>query len=142
MKNMGLVRAEIELVNASDISFAEAGVIDESAIRKMKVTALVDSGSVMMAINETVKGQLGLKTKDRRPSLLADGTVTELDVVGPIEIRFKNRFSTTNALVLPGNEEVLLGAIPMEEMDVLIHPNKEQLIVNPEHPNKPQMVLK
>ncbi|MBL7778473.1 MAG: hypothetical protein JNK66_09300 [Chitinophagales bacterium] len=85
---------------------------------------------------------MGLKTKDRRPSLLADGTVTELDVVGPIEIRFKNRFSTTNALVLPGNEEVLLGAIPMEEMDVLIHPNKEQLIVNPEHPNKPQMVLK
>ena len=74
--------------------------------------------------------------------MLADGTVTELDVVGPIEIRFKNRFSTTNALVLPGNEEVLLGAIPMEEMDVLIHPNKEQLIVNPEHPNKPQMVLK
>ncbi|MBL7778472.1 MAG: hypothetical protein JNK66_09295 [Chitinophagales bacterium] len=53
---MGLVRAEIELVNAPDISFAEAGVIDESAIRKMKVTALVDSGSVMMAINETVKG--------------------------------------------------------------------------------------
>ena len=139
---MGLVRAEIELVNASDISFAEAGVIDESKIRKMKVMALVDSDSVMMAINETVKGQLGLKVKDRRPSLLADGTVTELDVVGPIEIRFKNRFSTTNALVLPGNEEVLLGAIPMEEMDVLIHPNREELIINPDHPNKPQMVLK
>ena len=139
---MGLVRAEIELVNASDISFAEAGVIEESKIRKVNVIALVDSGSVMMAINETVKGQLGLKTKDRRPSLLADGTVKELDVVGPIEIRFQNRFSTTNALVLPGNEEVLLGAIPMEEMDVLIHPSKEQLIVNPEHPNKPQMVLK
>ena len=139
---MGLVRADIELVNASDIAFAEGGFIDESKIRKVNVTALVDSGSVMLAINETVKGQLGLKTKDRRPSLCADGTVKELDVVGPIEVRFKNRFSTTNALVLPGNEEVLLGAMLMEEMDVLIHPSREELIVNPEHPNKPQMVLK
>lgn len=139
---MGLVRAEIEIINSSDISFAEAGVIAETAIRKIKVMALADSGSVMMAINETVKTQLGLKTKDRRPSLLADGSIVELDVVGPIEIRFKNRNSTTNAIVLPGNEEVLLGAIPMEEMDVLIHPNKQELIVNPEHPLKPQMVLK
>ena len=45
-------------------------------------------------------------------------------------------------MVLPGNEEVLLGAIPMEEMDLLIHPSKEELIVNPEHPLKPQMTLK
>ena len=139
---MGLVRADIELINSSDISFVEAGIISEKEIRKVQVKALVDSGAVMLAINETVKLQLGLKTRDRRPSQLADGTVVEYDVVGPIEVRFKNRYSTTNALVLPGNEEVLLGAIPMEEMDVLIHPSKEELIVNPEHPNKAQMVLK
>jgi len=139
---MRLIRAQIEIINSSDISFAEAGVVDEKDIRRITVSALVDSGSVMMAINETVKVQLGLKTKDRRPSLLADGSIVELDVVGPIEIHFKNRYSTTNAIVLPGNEEVLLGAIPMEEMNVLIHPEKQELIVNPEHPLKPQMVLK
>jgi clan AA aspartic protease len=139
---MGLVRAEIEIINCSDQSFFEAGILDESKIRRIKVNALVDSGSVMLAINENVKTQLGLKVKDIRPSRLADGSLAELEVVGPVEVRFENRFSTTNALVLPGNEEVLLGAIPMEEMDVLIHPNKEKLIVNPEHPNKPQMTLK
>jgi len=139
---MGLVKAEIELINASDISFVDAGIKKESEIRRIKVTALVDSGAVMLAINETIQAQLGLKSRDRRPSQLADGTIVEYDVVGPIEVRFKNRYSTTNALVLPGNQEVLLGAIPMEEMDVLIHPAKEELIVNPEHPLKPQMVLK
>jgi clan AA aspartic protease len=139
---MGFVRASLELINASDISNFEGGFIPESSIRKMHITALVDSGSVMMAINETVKEQLGLKVRDRRKIELADGTVRELEVVGPIEVRFENRMSTVNAMVLPGNQEPLLGAIPMEEMDVLIHPNKERLIVNPEHPNKAQMVMK
>ena len=139
---MGLVKAEIELVNAGDTSLFEGGFIKQNEIRKINVIALVDSGSVMMAINETTKTQLGLKVRDTRSAELADGTIRELEVVGPIEVRFKNRFSITNAMVLPGNQEILLGAIPMEEMDVLIHPSKEELIVNPEHPNKPQMVLK
>ena len=139
---MGLVKAEIELVNAGDTSLFEGGFIKQNEIRKINVIALVDSGSVMMAINETTKTQLGLKVRDTRSAELADGTIRELEVVGPIEVRFKNRFSITNAMVLPGNQEILLGAIPMEEMDVLIHPSKKELIVNPEHPNKPQMVLK
>ena len=139
---MGLVKVEIELINEGDTSLFEGGFIEQNEIRKMEVTALVDSGSIMLAINELTKTQLGLKVRDIRPSVLADGTIRELEVVGPIEVRFKNRFSITNAMVLPGNQEILLGAIPMEEMDVMIHPAKEELIVNPEHPNKPQMVLK
>ena len=125
-----------------DISLFEGGFIKESDIRKVECVALVDSGAIMMAINENLKIQLGLKVRDVRPAQLADGTVKNLEVVGPIEVRFKNRLSTTNAMVLPGNQEVLLGAIPMEEMDVLIHPAKQELIVNPEHPFKAQMVLK
>ena len=73
---------------------------------------------------------------------MADGTVRELEVVGPVEVRFMNRMSTTNAMDPPDNSEVLLGAIPMEEMDVLIHPASQQLVVNPDHPNKAQMALK
>jgi clan AA aspartic protease len=135
-----LVHAELTLTNAGDISLFEGGFIAEADIRK--VIALVDSGAIMMAINENLKLQLGLKVRDIRPAQLADGTVKNLEIVGPIEVRFKNRWSTTNAMVLPGNQEVLLGAIPMEEMDVLIHPGKQELIVNPEHPFKAQMVLK
>ena len=58
----------------------------------------------------------------------------ECDIVGPVELRFKNRQTTVRAMVLPGDAEVLLGAIPMEDMDVLIHPLRQELIVNPEHP--------
>jgi clan AA aspartic protease len=139
---MGLVHAEITLTNAGDVSLFEGGYLQETEIRKVSCVALVDSGAIMLAINENLKIQLGLKVRDIRPAQLADGTVKNLEIVGPIEVRFKNRLSTTNAMVLPGNQEVLLGAIPMEEMDVLIHPGKQELIVNPEHPFKAQMVLK
>jgi len=139
---MGLVRASIQLTNLSDISFFEGGFIPESGIRRMTVSALVDIGSIMLAVNETIKAQLGLKVRDRRTAQLADGTIRELEIVGPVEIRFENRMSVTHAMVLPGDQEVLLGAMPMEEMDVLVHPASQKLVVNPEHPNKPQMVLK
>jgi hypothetical protein len=66
----------------------------------------------------------------------------KLEVVGPIEVRFANRRCLTEAFVLPGNAEVLLGAVPMELMDVLIHPAQQKLIVNPEHPNIAQLSMK
>ena len=139
---MGLVKAEIELVNSGDVTLFENGVIAEDKIRRIKVIALVDTGAVMLAINETIKNQLGLKARWKRIAQLADGSEKELEVVGPIEVYFKDRVSSTNAMVLPGDQEVSLGSIPMEEMDVLVHPLKEELIVNPAHPNKPQLSLK
>ena len=54
---MGLVKVEIELINAGDTSLFEGGFIEQNEIRKMEVTALVDSGSIMLAINELTKTQ-------------------------------------------------------------------------------------
>ena len=72
----------------------------------------------------------------------ADNRVIDCDVVTPIVLLFKNRRFTGSAMVLPGDSEPLLGAIPLEEMDVLIHPLRQELIVNPEHPLYAQLKLK
>ena len=139
---MGLVYAEITLINAKDQVRFEENLIKKDQIRQITATMLVDSGAYMMAINETVKSQLGLEIKGKRTAQLANGQVIEFDVVGPIELKFENRDATCNALVLPGDSEMLLGAIPMEEMDVLIHPTQNKLVVNPLHPNIAQLSLK
>lgn len=78
---------------------------------------------------------------EKRKDQLA-GRIAEYDVVGPIEVRFKNRRCVVDAMVLPGNNELLLGAISLEDMDVLIDPLRQELIVNPEHPYFAQMKLK
>jgi clan AA aspartic protease len=132
---MGLVYAKIELVNKKDIILNESGYLKDKEVRKMDINMMVDSGALMLAINSAIKEQLGLGFIEERVATLADGTSLTLEVVGPIEVKFKNRRCSVDALVLPGNSEPLLGAIPMQDMDVLIHPQKEELIVNPEHPN-------
>lgn len=139
---MGLIFAEIEIINSEDIAVANRGYIKESEIRKTRVKAMVDSGAYMLAINEEIKLQLGLREVDKKLASLADGTTIHLAVVGPVEIRFENRKTNVMAMVLPGNSEVLLGAIPMEDMDVIIDPLKQQLTVHPERPYIPKMSLK
>jgi hypothetical protein len=67
--------------------------------------------------------------------------VVEYDVVGPVEIKFKNRRYDIDAMVLPGDNKPLLGAIPMEDMDVLVHLLRQELIVNPKHPYYAQMKI-
>ena len=139
---MGLVYAEIELINGEDIALARRNVIDIDEVKRMRVNALVDTGSYMLAINESIQEQLQLPVVEKRKAQLANGHIVECDVVAPVEIRFKNRRSSCSAMVLPGDSEPLLGAIPLEDMDVLIHPLRQELIVNPDHPYFAQMKMK
>lgn len=139
---MGVVHAEIELINADDLAMVRRNQLDKDEVKRMVVNMLVDSGAYMMAINESIQQQLDLPFIDTRKSIMADGSIAEHDVVGPIIVKFKNRTTTCNALVLQGNSEPLLGAIPMEEMDVIIHPLRQEMMVNPEHPYYAQLSLK
>lgn len=139
---MGLVYAEIELINGGDLELARRNMLDPEDIKRMSVEMLVDSGSYYMCINETVKEQLDLSVIEKRKGQLANGQIVEYDVVGPIEVKFKNRRCHVDAMVLPGDSEMLLGAIAMEDMDVLIHPLRQELVVNPEHPYYVKMKMK
>jgi len=139
---MGLAYATITLINGEELILAKRHLIGTDEIKQMNVSMFVNSGAYMMAINETICEQLSLSIKEKRKVQLANGEIAEYNVAGPIEVRFKNRRSNMDALVLPGNNEPLLGAIPMEDMDVLIHPQRQELVVNPEHPYFVQMVMK
>ncbi|MGC4035165.1 MAG: hypothetical protein QM764_04325 [Chitinophagaceae bacterium] len=139
---MGLVYADITLINAGDETLAKRKIIGEEEIKKMTVNMLVDTGAYLMGITETVQEQLDLSFIEKRKVVLGDGSVKEFDVVGPIIVKFKNRTAICSALVLSGSNESILGAIPLEEMDVLIHPQRQELIVNPEHPYYAQLSMK
>ncbi|MBC7798825.1 MAG: hypothetical protein H7Z37_18305 [Pyrinomonadaceae bacterium] len=133
-ENMGYVYAEIEIANAGDVYNFRTGALDEKDIRKTSVTALVDSGAYDLTINENIKKELNLVVIERQKVMLADESTIELEVVGPVEIRFENRSATTNAFVLQQDAEVLLGAIPMQALNILIDPRAEKLIISPANP--------
>ena len=129
-----MVYAEIELINSVDQGMARRFIIGEEEVRSTRVKMMVDTGSWMMAINESIQAYLNLPLVYKQTLRMANGEPITRDVVGPVEVRFGERKSTCNAFVLPGDSEPLLGAIPMEEMDLLIDPKRQQLILNPEYP--------
>ena len=139
---MGLVYAEIELINNDDLALQRRHRLGEEEVRRLTVTSLVDTGAYMLCINEEIQKQLEFPVVEKRTGQLANGEIMEFDVVSSVELRFKNRRTICNAMILPGSNEVLLGAIPLEDMDVLIHPQRQELIVNPDHPYFAQMKLK
>ena len=139
---MGLIHAEIELINAEDVGLARKNYIDQDEIKKIRLDMLVDTGAYNLCINEEVQAQLQLPFVEKRSAYTADNRLIEMDVVGPVIVKFKNRTRSCLAMVLPGNSEPLLGAIPLEDMDVLIHPLRQELIVNPDHPYQAVMTLK
>jgi clan AA aspartic protease len=99
----------------------------------VKVDALADSGAVHLCIPEHVREQLKLEAIDEKIVTLADGSKKRVPYVGPIEVRFKNRVGFAGALVM--GDQVLVGAIPMEDMDLVVVPRTRTLDVNPKSPN-------
>ena len=123
---MGLVKTEIKISNP------------KLNISPVVAECLVDTRALHLCIPETLKIQLQLEEFEKRPVTLADGSTQLISYVGPIKVDWNNRVSFTGAMVL-GNQ-VLLGSIPMEDMDIMVHPALQKVIANPQHPNIPASV--
>ena len=121
---MGLVYQQIRLSNAA-----------RPELEDLDANALVDSGAADLCIPKLVALQLKLETVEQRVVTYADGRNEAVDYVGPILVEVFGRRAFTGGMVM--GDQVLLGAIPMESMDVLIDPRRQQLVPNPANPNIP-----
>ncbi|MDR1256657.1 MAG: retroviral-like aspartic protease family protein [Spirochaetaceae bacterium] len=118
---MGETTAKITLVNTIDQGMAERGLIKESQIRKAEVEAVVDTGATPLVIPETLRDRLGLKIEATSAVTLAGGKHESCTVAGPVNIRWNDRYTISNPIVLSGEtDEVLLGVYPLEEMDLMV----------------------
>ena len=126
---MGLTNAKIQLRNPR-LPELEAVEID----------ALADTGALHLCIPRHIQIQLQLEEIDTKEVTLADGSQRLVPDVGPIELRYKNRVGFSGALVM--GETPLLGAIPLEDMDLVVVPKTREVIVNPLNPNIASSIAK
>ena len=126
---MGYIRAKIEIGNPRN-----------PVLETIKKDALVDTGALMLCIPEHVCVQMGFQEVEKREITTADGKKQLVPYVGPVMVHFENRSCFVGALVL--GDEILLGAVPMEDMDLIISPAHKRVIVNPDSPNFPQALVK
>ena len=121
---MGATYAELKLTN----------LFNKQSIN---ANALVDTGATFMCVTEEMALQLGFDVAEVAGHVvtLADGRQIKVPRIAPIEIIFGNRSYVTEALVL--GDEPLMGVLPLEAMDLMVDPLRQQLVVNPAHPNFP-----
>jgi clan AA aspartic protease len=126
---MGLTRAKLLLKNPR-----------KPELSPVEVEALADTAAVHLCIPAHVQIQLALEESATKEATLADGSRKLVPYVGPVELHFKDRIGFAGALVL--GDEVLLGAIPMEDMDLVVIPKTRTVDVNPTSPNVATSVVK
>jgi clan AA aspartic protease len=141
-KGMGYVHAEIELTNHGDVEMNYRGLLPENEIRRVTTRALVDSGAWDLVINDEVQRRLNLRVLGKQTVRLADETLLEVEIVGPVEVRFEGRSTIITAIALPTTSEVLLGAYPLESLDAFIDPKRQKLLLNPKSPDNPTAYIR
>jgi len=125
---MGIIHVEVSLSNPR-----------KPKLKPVTLPALVDTGAITLCIPEHVRIQLDLEELERREVTVANGKKEVVSYVGPVKIACLGRSCYAGALVL--GDRVLLGALPMEDMDLVISPTKRQVTVNPESPNIPSAIV-
>jgi len=124
------------------ITYTDIGIENTFAKRRIEARALVDSGSVFFTVPSHIAVQLGfdLEETTTREVILADSTRKAVPMIGPIRVHFADRYCDLSALVL--GDEPLFGAVPMEMMDLILHPASQKLSVNPASPFVPVALAK
>ncbi|MDR0636114.1 MAG: retroviral-like aspartic protease family protein [Treponema sp.] len=128
VKNMGEVRTEITLVNLRDAGKAVDGIISQVEVRRLTVNAVVDTGAWTLVINEATREKLGLRIKKTGEATVAGGGKVSSEITEYVEILWKDREAACEAVVLPGEVDVLLGALPLEIMDLTVNPKRQEVV--------------
>jgi clan AA aspartic protease len=125
---MGMVKAEITLKNVGDVHIANNGLAKDQDIRQATITALVDTGAATLVINENLRQQLGLGILGTREARMANNVKETVQIADPVEVHWKNRSMVCRPWVISGNGRILLGAIPLEDMDLMVDPTRQELV--------------
>lgn len=126
---MGIIYASLRLGNDA-----------KPELEELDAQALVDTGALHLCIPGHIAAQLQLSEKKPREVVTADGKSHVVPYVSPVRISMLGRECVTGALVF--GDQVLLGAIPMADMDLVVHPAKRSVTVNPLSPNIPMSLAK
>jgi predicted aspartyl protease len=119
---MGEVIEKITLVNARDAGNARSGFIKETDVRQVTVNAVIDTGAGPLVITDAVRQRLGLEIERESSVFLAGKVPQKCAKAELVDIHWKDRYTASRPIVLPGGDETLLGVIPLEDMDLLVNP--------------------
>ena len=139
---MGEIVVEAQLENPLDRGYFERGLGEESEIRRTTVSAVVDTGAVMLMLPQNVVERLGLNIRRTVIVTYADERKEERPVAGPVTVKLCNRFMSIDCVVGPPLSEPLIGQVVLESLDLIADCRNQILAPRPESPDYPLLKLK
>jgi len=125
---MGMVQAEITLKNYGDVEDMYKKRIGEHEIRQATVTAIADTGAMYMVITEELSQKLGLRVTGEKTANIANGQQIKSKFIEAVKVQWENRDAVVPAIIIPGSEKILLGALALEAMDLMVDPVNQQMV--------------
>jgi predicted aspartyl protease len=134
---MGRFSVEFEVVNNQDSVNALTGHLDPAKIRRKTISGVVDPGAAYLVLPAAVAKELGLPVKKNKIKVrYADGRRAKRTEVDEVRLYLLGRDGIFNAIVEPNRETALIGAIVLEQLDLLVDCTKGRLI-----PRDPEAVF-
>ena len=118
---MGRITIDVEIVNNEDLVAARRGYLDQSKVRRVTIQGLVDSGATRMVLPLAVVKELGLPLKKQKVRVrYADGQSGLRAEAEQVNVLLLGRDGVFSAIVEPKRESALIGAIVLEDLDLLV----------------------
>jgi len=139
-KTMGAIRVRVKLTNAIDRILVKRGSLAPHHLREVEVEALVDTGALTLVVSPAIVEQLGLQIERQQIARYANNYEESIGVTEPVMIECEGRSTVDEALVV--GDEVLIGQVILEKLDLLADCKNQRLIPNPDNPDYPVAVIK
>ena len=134
---MGRITIEVEIANNEDLVRAKNGDLDPAKVRRITIKGLVDSGATRLVLPQAVVKELGLPLKKKKVKVrYADGRRGLRSEAEQITVFLLGRDGVFSAIVEPKRETALIGAIVLEDLDLLVDCANVRLM-----PRDPDFVL-
>ena len=137
---MGAVRVKVKLTNAIDEAMVSRGILAPHLLRECETEALVDTGALTLVIPPQIVEQLGLRVRSSQVARYANGYEETIGVTEPVLIECEGRQTADEGLVV--GDEVMLGQVILEKLDLLVDCRNQRLVPNPQNPNYRVAVIK
>jgi predicted aspartyl protease len=125
---VGRFTVELEIANNDELAAARLGLLPADQVRREMITGVVDSGATRLVLPEDVAKRLGLPLGGSIKVRYADGRRAKRKAVEGVYVQLLGRHGTFRAVVEPNRTTALVGAIVLEDLDLLVDCISQQVI--------------
>jgi predicted aspartyl protease len=133
-EGMGRFFVELEIANNEDLVEAKRGHLDPAKVRRTKIKGLVDSGAAYLVLPKAVVEEIGLPLRTKKLKVkYADGRHAVRAQADQISVTLLGRDGLFRAIVEPKRDTALIGAIVLEDLDLVVDCKNQRLAPRDPH---------